>query len=194
MPSAKDALGNAMSGRPTGNTPVSSEGSALSAAQAAMRRPPKEVFNAQEDRRQDRDQMLENAARLAQSRLTAKTTGAGFIVEKTPQYFNCSFVEEPSFTSGAVLNAPPNASYAYPICNAGVYKWERNDKDHYIGAYMYYVVTINALDADEIPAKAPSATITHHLLFQGIAIKDLPENVMVGLESAEAKLPNFFSR
>lgn len=192
MPSQSEALRRAMAGLPSGNTGAS-QSTTRNPAQEAMRRPPKEVFNAQEDRRQDRDQMLENAARLAQSRLTSKTTGAGYIVEKAPQFFDCSFVEEPSFTSGAVLNAPPNAAFAYPICNAGVYKWERNQKEHYIGAYMYYVVQILPIDEDEIPAKAPSATITHHLLFQGIAIKDLPENVMVGLETAEAKLPPFIA-
>lgn len=72
----------------------------------------------------NRNATAENSSRLAQNTFTYTTTGVGEIVVKQPIMFDCTFIQEPSFTSGVyIASAPDTSLYRYPLVTAGVYRW-----------------------------------------------------------------------
>lgn len=144
--------------------------------------------------RSRREAQRENAARLAHAYAFWTTHGSGEMLAPQPFRFNVSFVDQPSFTHGAVVAESDDLLDGYyPRAHAGVYDWVREvppgnaDGDdslvpYYIGAYVYFVVDvigpIKAAASDLGTLVLPQYTITHNLKWEGIAIKDLPSHLL----------------
>lgn len=89
-----------------------------------------------------------NGARSASSlhRIGSKGTGETRIAK--PIQFACTFVEEPTFTSGVSLTSGALIPGAYPIATCGVYKWQTDKRGFYIGAYIWVAVNFGKTELD----------------------------------------------
>lgn len=99
-----------------------------------------------------------NGARDARSlhRIASKGTGETHIAK--PVAFATTFVQEPTFTSGLSMLAGTLISGAYPIASVGVYKWQTDRRNFYIGAYIWVAVTfgtteLNAQNKEQAAAR-----------------------------------------
>lgn len=82
------------------------------------------TLNAQRRQRSDRAAKLDNAARDATFGLLFNAHGVGYKAIKTPIMFDCTFTQQPLFTSGVAVDRLADKNhYRYPVCNVGVYKW-----------------------------------------------------------------------
>lgn len=131
------------------------------------------VYDNLEQTQQRRDQQRENSARSATVSFTYKTSGQGEFVTPAPIPFDVTFIEEPRLTTGVVLTKRPDtARYRFPQVTAGVYRYDakKNPVDEpvatlaasgtpptggltaeeakralYVGAYLFFVVTVDPL-------------------------------------------------
>lgn len=152
-----------------------------------------DVFQQQEAARSRRAAQAENLARKATHAITFTTTGAGYLVVQQPFLFGVRFLTEPTFSHGAALVTPPDKGhYRLPVSTAGVIHWETepNPTDpknpFFIGAQMYFnvlIVPLATTDLFYVASNPGVATVNHHLLFQAVAMKTLPDRVMQDLNS-----------
>lgn len=119
----------------------------------------------QNQRRQE--QVRENSSRQAWSYATLKTTGTGEVLHKTVVPFDCTFIERPRVAYGFHMDGDALIPGLYPVCSAGVWKWQQDRREFYVGAYIFFVV-----DGDD------SYDIIHDFTFSGIAMKDIPDYLM----------------
>ena len=145
--------------------------------------PGNDFFGPLESRRQRVEQQRENAARLASAYVSTETTGWGEIIKTDPVLFGCTFLSEPSYTSGAILrgdNSGPTGQLVanrFPQVTCGVWRWERDENEHYIGAYLFFVVETAGFQVSggTYPTDDdPNHTIAHNMIFQAVAYKKFP--------------------
>lgn len=108
---------------------------------------PYQAWFSLEDRRSDVESQRENSARPALSTVTHDTTGTGHIVVEAPFRFDTSFTAEPAVVSGSYVVKGPGTGWQQPMVNAGVYRWQRDGRGFYTGAYLYFVVRIDPVNA-----------------------------------------------
>jgi hypothetical protein len=141
-----------------------------------------DLFRAFEQTRGLRERTRENSARLARAYAKHQTTGWGEILLADPIMFGCTFPDPPAVTSGVVVESSTAAGDDEPLVNGrfprvtvGVWKWVTDVRDHYTGAYLFFVVETMGYQAygNVYPTTPdPGYTLTHHLLFEGISYKD----------------------
>lgn len=107
------------------------------------------------------ESVAENAARVARVSVVYQSTGNGEIKVDKPISFPIHFVEEPTLSSGRVLAGGDLTAGYFPNADAGVYRWVRDDRGFYVGAYVYFVVDSNGVDY----------RMNHHLTFEGDSLK-----------------------
>ena len=130
----------------------------------------------------------QNAARLGFSQHKIQSTGLGSVRRPQPIIFDVVFLEEPLFTQGASLISKPN-TLPDPMASAGVWQWHRNEKGHYIGAYIYLAVSVGEVFFEA--SGVGGVSMTHHLLFQGVAYKDLGQRVTTQAQMLRARPVGF---
>ena len=123
------------------------------------------------------EQVKENSGRLAKVFAHYTTTGWGEIAVPEVIEFDCTFLTEPTFTSGIALadriELLPNR---FPRVTAGVYRWRKNAKQQWTGAWVFFCVdTFSAA----VPTSSldPNYVLHHHLSFEAVAYKDVLRNL-----------------
>lgn len=137
------------------------------------------------NRQRDRErQFAENSGRQATAYVTYTTEGAGDIVLDGALGFSTEFVEEPALATGVVLNKPPSEKFLMPRTTAGVYRWERNERGFYIGAFMFITVDIPPRPGHEGDPSLPKAKarLIHHFFFTALSYKQVGGDAMAELE------------
>lgn len=139
-------------------------------------------FGDLEQRRARLEAQKENTARLAKSYATWTTKGIGEIIVPKAFAFDVTFVEEPAFTSGMALAEDQDlVKLHFPRAHAGVYDWvtipsPSGEKDYYKGAFIFFVV--DTIGPGQITGTEPQYEINHHLVWEGLALKDLPAHLL----------------
>jgi hypothetical protein len=87
-----------------------------------------------------RDAMVAAGAATGRSVHKVFTTGRGDIRIASPVKFSLTFTEQPFFTSGCVLHAGSLVDHLYPTATVGVWKWQRDSRGMYTGAYIWVTV------------------------------------------------------
>jgi hypothetical protein len=135
-----------------------------------------DFFVESERRRQKVDQTKENSARLARCAVTYTTVGYGVVVLPQSLDFDVTFLTEPGVTTGVALASGERLRMdEIPRVCAGVYSWTTSPKGFYVGAHLWFVVEQAGVGM-LLPGRG--YTLHHHLVFDGIAIKDLPLSTM----------------
>lgn len=143
--------------------------------------------------RQERIRHAENSGRTATSSLTFETTGVGSVILPVPLEFDATFLEKPSVTMGLELMRLADRSlYEFPHATSGVYRWVRDENDHYTGAYVWARVSCDplldangqVLNQESVDLNPPNPRLRHHLVVAATAYKKLPGDV-----SSELKIP-----
>lgn len=124
-----------------------------------------------EQTRARRETTRENQTRLAKAYSRWTTTGLGDTVVEEVLEFGCTFIEEPAFHHGWSISedeGPDLVLTDLPGVEAAVYRWQRDARGYYIGAWAFFTVTANETEY----------VLHHYLTFEGLAIKDLPVHLL----------------
>lgn len=113
------------------------------------------------------EQTRENSARHATSYARVTTHGVGEVLHERVVSFDCTFVEEPRVAYGFSIDGDTLIDGLFPSSSGGVWKWQQDHRDYYLGAYVYFVIVGD-----------PECDLAHDFTFTGIAIKDLPEHLL----------------
>lgn len=134
-----------------------------------------------EGRRQGVNQVGENSARQAMAWATFVTTGWGEVSFPDCYKFDLTFAERPfvSYSCSVIRNSLVDEDEIlvptrFPRATGGVWGWEQNSREFYIGAWLYVTVDTQSPYVLTVVAD-PTYTIQHHFTFQGLGIKDLPD-------------------
>jgi hypothetical protein len=127
------------------------------------------TIGALNERAQFLQQVSENGARLARVAVVYESSGNGELKVAEPIEFGLHFTEEPSVTTGRVLvDGQALVSGQYPNGDSGVWRWKRDEKGYYVGAYIYFVVDSNLRNYK----------MHHHLIFEAEALKMFNQRMM----------------
>lgn len=86
--------------------------------------------------------LIAQGARVGRSVHKVFTKGRGDVRVAQPVTFALTFCEEPIFTAGLALGGgQPLVEHLYPLATVGVYKWQRDSRGMYVGAYLWVSVT-----------------------------------------------------
>lgn len=130
----------------------------------------------------------ENTARSATQIFTQVSVGVGQFRLGQPLDFDIPFVTEPAFTQGAALaRHDDTTNWHDPIGTAGLRGWLRNDRGHFVGAWLYLAVTLAPIDPDYAFDAYPAVSMIHNLAFFGVAFKPLPAKAQLEIISLEPK-------
>lgn len=137
-----------------------------------------EPFRALEERHARQGQIAENSIRLGWCHFKATSTGWGEF--KIPECFefDMTFIEEPNVTHGMSTNGDLLVDTRFPRAHGGVYRWKRNAKGFYQGAWLFVVVDTRS-PYITTTLDDPGYSIDHYFTFAGTAIKDLPDHLLV---------------
>lgn len=113
------------------------------------------------------EQQRENRTRPASCFMKYSTAGQGELLTPRVCRFDVTFVEEPRVFSGWEMDGDTLVKGYYPMVSAGVWKWQRDARGYYLGAWLVFNITGH-----------DTYTIDHHFHFTGIAIKDLPAHLL----------------
>lgn len=142
-----------------------------------------DIFGPLEAHRQRIEQQRENAARLARAYVSTETTGWGEIIKSDVLEFGCTFLTEPTFTTGTVVRGDSSGPTGqlvtgrFPRVSTGVWRWQNDEKGYYTGAYVFFVVeTIGfQVSTGVYPTTSdPSYTLAHNMVFEAVAYKNFP--------------------
>lgn len=90
----------------------------------------------------DRASAIANAgARNGRSLHRVLSKGAGQTRIAQPIAFRLTFIGQPTFTSGVTLAAGQLQDGAYPVVSIGVFRWQKDGRGFYIGAWLWVAVT-----------------------------------------------------
>lgn len=159
------------------------------------------VFVAQEQRRGLLATVSENSARYASSFITFHTHGWGEFQSPNVQYFDTTFMQVPSISHSFYIDGDALVDGRFPRVTAGVHRWVQNERGHYTGAYLFFVVETMgpqsqaiyvlptaadgnvALYAAKVPVPPdPQYDLIHSFVFTGIAMKTLPSTALAELQ------------
>jgi len=114
------------------------------------------------------ESVSENSARVARVSLVYQSTGHGEVKVEKAVKFPIHFIQEPSLTAGRVLAGGDLVPGKFPNADAGVWRWERDDRGFYVGAYLYFVVDSNG----------QAYRMNHHVTFEGDSLKMFNQQLM----------------
>lgn len=134
-----------------------------------------EVFQAQEARAASKETQRENAPRLAFSAHQQRSKGLGSFRIPAAVKFDVVFLTEPHFLNGGSLVTTLPADVDPPMISSVVWRWERNAKTHYTGAFMHLFV--NAPDVFSFDSNLEKVEVVHNFTFIGVGYKDLGSRV-----------------
>lgn len=131
------------------------------------------------------NQHAENSSRLAQSYAVFDTTGWGEVAFDQCFLFDLTFIEPPviaygfgvGLVGGAEMNNDQLVDTRFPRCSGGVYRYKTDKRGFYLGAYCFVTVDTKS---PFIPTAMPEPNyqISHWFTFTGIALKDLPADLL----------------
>jgi len=158
-------------------------------------------FQASEQRRGQLVHAAENQARYASSFITFHTTGWGEFQSPDVQYFDTTFISIPSISHSFYVDGDDLVVGRFPRVTAGVHRWVQDERGHYIGAYVFFVVETTGLQMQSIyvlPTAAdgdvalvaakvpvppdPDYDLIHSFTFTGIAMKQLSSRTLADLQ------------
>lgn len=141
---------------------------------------------------QKRESHRENAAGFGTFYSTFESRGTGDLVPSEPLKFDLPMFDEPAMTHGLILRQSPDRDYyALPLATAGVYRWQRNRRGFYVGAYLYFHVECRVhdsvlqeleaagQDSSSLPVARP--VLLHHFVFAGSSYKAMNDKVHEGV-------------
>lgn len=122
---------------------------------------------------------LENSARLAEAYGFFDTSGWGEFAFETCHKFGLTFIEEPVIAYGYSLDGDALVDLRFPRAWGMVYKWKQDVRGYYVGAWVAIVVdTLSPATIAAVPEDDPGYDLNHTFTFTGIALKDLPTDVL----------------
>lgn len=137
---------------------------------------------------QERAQHQENSARQASCFVTYTISGAGETVVNAAERFHTPFFGEPSVSFGFELEVAPDLdAYHLPRVCGGVFRWEVEGKDRFVGMFPYFTVDIATRAGVEDPPTLDGVRIVGYLTFTGLSYKAMGEKVPSKL--ADAAIP-----
>jgi hypothetical protein len=143
---------------------------------------PDTVIGQTESRRAQIEAQKENTARRAKAYATWTTKGIGEILVPKAFYFGVTFIEEPTFVSGmALAEGSELVAGHFPRAACGVYEWvkqpaPKGTKELFVGAFVFFVV--DTVGPGQVLGSEPQYEIHHHLVWEGLAMKDLPAHLL----------------
>lgn len=150
-----------------------------------------EALVAAETARSEREAQAQNTARLAFSMHNQESAGVGSLRLAEPVMFDVTFLTRPFFLQGAGVKLGPDLQeWNDPVGSAGVHAWVRNEKEHYIGAWMYVDIVLRRRDG-EIPLSWPDVRMIHDFAFMGYGFKDLGSAVAVQAQTVGPRAVGF---
>lgn len=160
-----------------------------------------QVFQAQEQRRRHLLDTSENSARYASSFITWHTHGWGEFQSPNVQYFDTTFMEVPSISHCFYIDGDALVPGRFPRVTAGVHRWVQNERGHYTGAWLFFVIETvglqftstyvlpTAVDGNVALVSAtvpkppdPNYDLIHSFTFTGVAMKTLPSTALAALQ------------
>lgn len=158
-------------------------------------------FRAAEQRRAEVTRVTENSARYASAFVSFQTTGWGEFVADTAVKFTTTFIERPAVAHAFSLDGDTLVEGRFPRVSAGVHKWLQDERGHYIGAWLFFVVETMGLQFQDtyiMPTPAdgnvgtvhiktpiqadPGYVLIHDFTFTGTAMKAIPWHNLVELQ------------
>lgn len=136
----------------------------------------------------DRERHRNNAGRRAWQSVTFETVGSGELLPADPIMFDTPFFEEPYVTYGHVLvDVPDREVFFLPASTAGVFKWVRNKRQWWTGAYVYFRVYADVKPG--VSASTPAEPkIHHHFTFSANSYKVLSGEINSELQELRPTL------
>jgi hypothetical protein len=134
---------------------------------------PRNLYRAQEGRRELISSTNENSGRHAVSFGGFETTGWGEIPNPDAFAFGATYIKMPAVSYGYALDDEAIIDTRFPRCWGGVMGWERDENDFYVGAHVFVVVETQSafIAVSEEEENDPNYTISHFFTFNGIALK-----------------------
>ena len=158
---------------------------------------PEPGFPALEQRRSHLQSVAENTARYASSFVTWKTEGWGEFLCDEVQYFDTTFIKQPSVAHSFSLDGDVLVPGRFPRVTAGVHKWLTNHEGFFTGAWLFFVVETTGIQNRAtyvLPTSAdgsvglvtapvpippdPNYEIVHSFIFTGVAMKAIPAYIL----------------
>lgn len=124
-------------------------------------------------------QVSENSARLAQAFGFFTTQGWGEFTFDKCYSFGLTFLEEPAIAYGYAIDGDALVDLRFPRSWGFVYRWRTDSRGYYTGAWVGIVVdTRSAADIAGVPTDEPNYSLDHTFTFTGVALKDLPTDLL----------------
>lgn len=148
------------------------------------------IQQAQDQDRADRIRHAENSGRTAFSAVTFDTSGVGSLILNQLVVFDTTFIRKPSVSTGIELVKEPDRTlHELPHATSGIYRWEKDERGYYVGAYVWVRVTCDPVldqngqvaDPEAVALNPPVPKLRHHLVVEGLAYKKLPEDLTADL-------------
>lgn len=151
------------------------------------------VYQNLDHRRQEAERHRENSARLAHSYAQFVSVGQGQTEYPKRVPFDLTYIEMPFVSYGCVFDldlwneqvddgtSEDEGPAPLPHCTGFVTQWDKDERGFYLGCWVAVMVTFPAEDGVlGMPAVDPALKpeINHHFSFAGIALKDVPPDVV----------------
>ena len=144
-----------------------------------------DIFREQVFRQNELARHAENSARLAQVHAKFRTVGQGTLTFEDRIEFGLTFVEEPFVYFGSSMDQDefaemleldsdiPEDEVPIPLCSGVVTRWDRDERDFYVGAWVGIRVHFPSDSAVFVDYNL-LMVMEHYFTFSGIAMKDVP--------------------
>ena len=139
-------------------------------------------LQSQDDQRSLIAQTRENSTRFGEAFAFFDTTGWGETAFEECYVFDMTFIQPPfvsySFSVELEENDDPLVDGRFPRCSGGIYKWKRDKRGFYVGAWC--LVTVETQSPFILTTEVePNYPLRHYFRFCGKAMKDLPAHLAV---------------
>lgn len=124
---------------------------------------------------------------LLLTRRSITVAGNGDVPSLPSITFDAPFLEEPTFTFGSALVAPPNRNeYRLPVASLFLLQWELNEKSQFVGARLGASIVVLPLP-NVTPTAQATATIVFHASFLGMGLKTI-DGELTGATERQASI------
>lgn len=121
----------------------------------------------------------ENTARIASAYAFFDSHGWGEFAFPVMFDFGLTFIEQPCVGYAYALDGDQLVDLRFPRSHGGVYRWRKDVRGYYTGAWCFVVVeTRSPHNIANVPALDPGYDLDHSFTFTGIALKDLPSDLL----------------
>lgn len=136
----------------------------------------------------ERERHHENSARQASCFVSYIIEGAGEVIVNTAEAFQTPFFGEPAVAVGYELVTRPDLdAYHLPRISGGVFRWQREGGDRFVGMFPFFTVDIDAREGVSSLPSLDSVRIVAHMTFTGLSYKAMGNRVPSKL--ADAAIP-----